>query len=89
MKMRFHDIPYSKTFTIPQKTKELFYQQRCVFLQKIKKRSETKTIALGLFSVQFTVILLFLTFKLFICKSGKIFDYFYFFCDIRQAVKAI
>lgn len=89
MKIWFHDIPYSKTFTIPQKTKKLFYQQRCVFLQKIKKRSETKTIALGPFSVQFTVILFFLTFEFFVGESGKLLDYFNFFRDIRQPVKSI
>lgn len=89
MKIWFHDIPYSKTFTIPQKTKELFCRQCDFFLQKIKKRSETKTIALGPFSVQFTVILFFLTFEFFVGESGKLLDYFYFFCDIRQTVKAI
>lgn len=57
--------------------------------KKSKKRSETKTIALGPFSVQFTVILFFLTFEFFVGESGKLLDYFYFFCDIRQTVKAI
>jgi len=89
MKIWFHDIPYSKTFTIPQKTKKLFYQQCDFFLQKIKKRSETKTIALGPFAIQFIASLFFLTFEFFVGERGKIFDYFYFFCDIRQTVKAI
>lgn len=89
MKIWFHDIPYSKTFTIPQKTKELFYQQRCVFPAKNQKKVRAELIALGPFSVQFTVILFFLTFEFFVGERGKIFDYFYFFCDIRQTVKAI
>lgn len=61
----------------------------CFPCKKSKKRSEAELIDLGPFSVQFTVILFFLTFEFFVGESGKIFDYFYFFCDIRQTVKAI